>query len=394
MEIVTFLLKIRDTSGSLLRWRKLNCHTGPHDLGGTTVAVTKVCGAAMLCVGSYLLYRLQEGRGFVPSTVLKPPIILLVLGAAVCLVAGLGWRAAFDKKRWLLILYSVLLVLIVVVELSTAIWGLVLRADIQDDTTVIMEDSFSRYTTDNVTRSSWDNIQRKLNIASEPNVCAAISHPAIQALHVGEEETMEEERLSFSRFFLQLLCCGTDGPADYRRHGVVPWSCCDDTASSGPQNAGGGCARVHQTGCLSRLTGFLEARTLETSLATVAAVLIQKKGTCIYGEEVRKTFREKTTLSKPDLTVIGSLVYCESDALDHAATEVGSSQISASVAAWSLNGWRVLLLLLLQHHRTREAQEQGMTVRETRHGQHVTSELNPRRHPSDTRSLPEIGPFY
>nr|CAD7450530.1 unnamed protein product [Timema bartmani] len=214
-----------------------------------------------------------------------------------------------------------------------------------------------------------------------------------------------------SPFFLQLLCCGTDGPADYRRHGAVPWSCCDDTASSSPQNAGGGCTRVHQTGCLSRLTGFLEARTLETSLAAVAAVLIQKKGTCIYGEEGRKPFREKTTLSKPDtdlnpdLTVIGSLVYCESDALEHAATEAGGSQISASVAAWSKallsqdwtpdeNGWRVLLLLLLQHHRTREAQEQGMTVRDTRHGRHVTSELNPRRHPSAARSLPEIGPFY
>nr|CAD7417987.1 unnamed protein product [Timema cristinae] len=75
--------------------------------------------------------------------------------------------------------------------------------------------------------------------------------------------------------FLQLLCCGTDGPADYRRHGVMPWSCCDDTASSSPQHAGGGCTHVHQTGCLSRLTGFLEARILETSLAAVAAVLIQ-----------------------------------------------------------------------------------------------------------------------
>nr|CAD7204258.1 unnamed protein product [Timema douglasi] len=260
-----------------------------------TASLSVVCGAAMLCVGSYLLYRLQEGRGLVPSTVIKPPIILLVLGVAVCLVAGLGWRAAFDKNRWLLILYSVLLVLIVVLELSTAIWGLVLRSDIQDDTTVIMEASFSRYAADNVTRRSWDNIQRKL------------------------------------------LCCGTDGPADYRRHGAVPWSCCDDTTSSSPQHVGGGCTHVHQTGCLSRLAGFLEARTLDTSLAAVAAVLIQS------------TFRYSSPMTSLVLTDSPQLI---SD----------SSQLISD--SQYLDGWRFLLMLLLQHHRTREAQEQSMTVRD------------------------------
>ncbi|PSN50197.1 hypothetical protein C0J52_23705 [Blattella germanica] len=183
----------------------------------------------VFCVAN--LVQFYTHRDFVPSSVSSPVLLLAFAGIAACCVAAMGWYGAMTGNTCRIFGFSVLLLMVVIVEFGASIWCLTSRADFHDTMAGSMEASFSAYKKDEAVVKKWDFLQRELE------------------------------------------CCGTDGPEDYRRLGAVSWACC---ASETEKH--GSCELMRQRGCLTALSIDVRSRLLWLALFGIVTSLMQISG--------------------------------------------------------------------------------------------------------------------
>ncbi|XP_020291393.1 CD63 antigen [Pseudomyrmex gracilis] len=168
-----------------------------------------VSGVGIIAAGGFVLGDISEFNHFVEGRIIAPPIVLIVAGAIVFLIAFLGCYGALKEHYNMLIAFAVALVIIFVIELAVGIAAAVFK----NDFSMVMKDSLkeSLKTYSEADRQAWDNVQKKLQ------------------------------------------CCGVDGPSDWTSSTLsFPSSCCmEDSQVIGSCQMGS--TMMYREGCFNKL---------------------------------------------------------------------------------------------------------------------------------------------
>ncbi|XP_012277952.1 CD151 antigen [Orussus abietinus] len=167
-------------------------------------------GIGIIVAGALVLADVGAFSHFLESRVIAPPIVLIVAGSIVFLVAFLGCYGAIKEHYNMLIAFAVALLIIFVIELAVGIAAAVFK----NDFSMVMKDSL-KMSMKNYTQAdqmAWDNVQTKLE------------------------------------------CCGVESWKDWIEAGVIdsrrlPNSCCKDL----PQGQWCSGASVNEKGCFEKL---------------------------------------------------------------------------------------------------------------------------------------------
>ncbi|GLH01736.1 Tetraspanin [Gryllus bimaculatus] len=118
-------------------------------------------GLLIVIVGAVVFAAIDDYRTFMESRVLGPPIVLIVAGLIIFVIAFLGCWGALQESCNMLIAYAVLLLLIFIIELAVGITAAVVRDDFGDTMEMEMKKSMERYKDEEVQRVAWDTLQEK-----------------------------------------------------------------------------------------------------------------------------------------------------------------------------------------------------------------------------------------
>lgn len=206
-----------------------------------------VSGLAMLALG----YIWMNGVKLQMHTYMRltnvyydAPYILIAVGCVIVLVGLLGCLCTFKGFPVLLYIFSMFLMLIFIVELSTAIAAFIYKAQLSDGLKSGLADAMNDY-------------------ATEPNKKVAVD---------GLQTTLE--------------CCGSAGYQDWfdvdwsgegPRH-AVPQSCCNETTVSATECDGTSVDDIYTDGCFSKVSAIMGSNLLMIGGVAVGFSFLQLFG--------------------------------------------------------------------------------------------------------------------
>lgn len=169
-----------------------------------------ISGIAIIAAGACVLADVGEFSHFVEGRIIAPPIVLIVAGAIVFVIAFLGCYGAIKEHYNMLIAFAAALLIIFVIELAVGIAAAVFKNDFSMAMKDTLKESMKNYT--EADKMAWDNVQKKLQ------------------------------------------CCGVDGPNDWSpANGFTssfPSSCCMQDMQVICQISS---TLVYKEGCFSKL---------------------------------------------------------------------------------------------------------------------------------------------
>ncbi|EFA09563.1 23 kDa integral membrane protein [Tribolium castaneum] len=142
-----------------------------------------ISGVGLIVAGAFVLSDVGEFEHFMEGRILAPPVVLIVAGCIVFLVASLGCYGAIRESYYMLMAFALCLLIILIIELAVGIAAAVYKNDFQMSMKDIMKSSMQRFENSKSDRVAWNNLQTKLK------------------------------------------CCGVEGPADWPEN-TRPVSCC------------------------------------------------------------------------------------------------------------------------------------------------------------------------
>lgn len=163
-----------------------------------------ISGIGIIVAGALVLADVGEFNHFVEGRIMAPPIVLIVAGTIVFVIAFLGCYGAIKEHYNMLIAFATALLIIFVIELAVGIAAAVFKNDFSMAMKDTLKESMKNYT--EVDKQAWDNIQKKLQ------------------------------------------CCGVESPRDWIQTGIpaFPSSCCNTQTICQTYNA-------YKQGCFSKL---------------------------------------------------------------------------------------------------------------------------------------------
>lgn len=212
-------------------------------------------GIAIIVAGALVLADIDDYGHFLENETLAPPIVLIVAGVIVFLIAFLGCCGAIKESYNMLIAFAVLLMIIFIVELAVGIAGAVNKDTFTDELKTAMDTSRGHFQTNKLERTAWTRLQSKLE------------------------------------------CCGTNGPDDWGNINV-PESCCTYQTpneedkycrkSSDP-------TKVYQEGCFKKLSMRIREGSIIVMGVGIGIALIELTGVvlaCLLASAIKKENEE------------------------------------------------------------------------------------------------------
>ncbi|XP_043596254.1 23 kDa integral membrane protein-like [Bombus pyrosoma] len=190
-----------------------------------------VCGIIESVCAGYFIYQLYEYSSLTSSNVCGSAITLVVMGLITCMIAWCAWQFLDFTNRGQVIIFSVLLIIVTIVNTSAGIWALVRHEQVDLLPIAHLEHVFELAITDD--KSRWDRMHSKLH------------------------------------------CCGINGPADYRSQNAVPWSCCDTSSLANSNDDKGVCTTMYAHGCQHVVFNRTRSILLHIFLLALCSVLLQ-----------------------------------------------------------------------------------------------------------------------
>ncbi|CAH0556036.1 unnamed protein product [Brassicogethes aeneus] len=182
-----------------------------------------ISGIGIIVAGAVVLSDVADFHHFADNDLLGPPIVLIVAGAIVFVVAFLGCFGAIRESYNLLISFAVLLLVIFVIELACGIAAAVYKTDFQGTFKNTLKQSMANYSENEVERIAWNNVHKKFK------------------------------------------CCGVSGFTDWQSQNM-PLSCChsmrdrnDPTSQYCSQNGAG--PYYFNVGCFDKLEMKIQSNT-------------------------------------------------------------------------------------------------------------------------------------
>ncbi|XP_002063400.2 CD151 antigen [Drosophila willistoni] len=212
-------------------------------------------GLGILIAGAIVLADVSEFNHFVEGRVLAPPVVLIVTGLIIFLIASFGCFGAIKESPNLLLTYAVLLAIIFIVELAVGIAASVFKKDLEMMVKNSLQESIKRSSSEDT--MAWDNIQRKL------------------------------------------MCCGVDTPADWRTisaNKTLPASCCqpqyiDTTVGHCLDSPALGKDKYYQVGCVGELKKRIDKNAVILIGVGIGIAFIQLLGialACYLASSIRR----------------------------------------------------------------------------------------------------------
>lgn len=130
--------------------------------------VFAISGLGILVAGAIVLADIKEFGYFMESKATAPPIVLIVTGLIIFLIASLGCFGAIRESPPLLLIYAALLAIIFIVEMAVGIAAIVFKKDLEMVINKSLEQSITRSNRDDII--AWNNIQQKL-------MCCGVNDP-------------------------------------------------------------------------------------------------------------------------------------------------------------------------------------------------------------------------
>ncbi|KAF5306166.1 hypothetical protein FQR65_LT07442 [Abscondita terminalis] len=154
---------------------------------GIGIAFIEISGIGIITAGAIVLADIGEFSHFMENRMLATPIVLIVAGTIIFIIAFLGCFGAIRESHSLLMAFAICLLIIFIIELAVGIAAAVFKNDFEDALKNTLKNSMKNYNTNNDEKTAWDNTQKNL------------------------------------------MCCGVEGPADWNQNQLVkPESCCKD----------------------------------------------------------------------------------------------------------------------------------------------------------------------
>ncbi|XP_015595889.1 CD63 antigen [Cephus cinctus] len=126
-----------------------------------------ISGIGIIVAGAIVLADVGEFSHFLEGRIIAPPIVLIVAGAIVFIIAFLGCYGAVKENYNMLIAFAVALLVIFVIELAVGIAAAVFK----NDFSMVMKDSLKasmmNYT--EADKMAWENVQKKLECCGIDN---------------------------------------------------------------------------------------------------------------------------------------------------------------------------------------------------------------------------------
>ncbi|XP_001601564.1 CD151 antigen [Nasonia vitripennis] len=132
-----------------------------------------ISGLGIIIAGAVVLSDVNEFKHFLEGRILAPPIVLIIAGTIVFIIAFLGCYGAIKEHYNLLIVFAVALLVIFIIELAVGIAAAVFKNDFDGAMRQALQDSMSRYsdTSSESDKMAWDKVQMKFE-------CCGIDNPS------------------------------------------------------------------------------------------------------------------------------------------------------------------------------------------------------------------------
>ncbi|KMQ95191.1 cd63 antigen [Lasius niger] len=122
--------------------------------------VFAISGIGIIAAGACVLADVGEFTHFVEGRIMAPPIVLIIAGAIVFVIAFLGCYGAIKEHYNMLIAFAAALLIIFVIELAVGIAAAVFKNDFSMVMKDTLKESIKNYT--EADRLAWDNVQKKI----------------------------------------------------------------------------------------------------------------------------------------------------------------------------------------------------------------------------------------
>ncbi|XP_032375987.1 CD63 antigen [Etheostoma spectabile] len=200
-----------------------------------------LCGLALVVVGVLVQVGLHKTLMMKNASASGPAIVLIAVGVVIFFIAFFGCCGAWKENHCMVATFTVLLVLVILVEIAAVIAGYVFRNKLTD----VVQDSL------------------KNMISDYENGTAEFQH-------------------SLDKLQEDLKCCGFNGSSDWKDFSSdkksVPDSCCVKVTPKCGVGAMTDAAKVHQEGCGEALVAYLKKNMLWVIVAAIVIAVLQIMG--------------------------------------------------------------------------------------------------------------------
>jgi len=218
-----------------------------------------ISGIALLSIGIVVRTAYSHYLSFVGDAVLSAPILLIVIGAVIFVVAFSGCCGAVKENRCLLLTFSILLAIIFILEIAAGITAYVLKDKLNEQIPIQMKKTIANFNQTDYqgVTDTWKLVQHEMH------------------------------------------CCGIDGPDDwdmvvpaYNGTQNVPDSCCveeTDGCGLGTRDSDA----VYKTGCVDSFKAFVAKQVEYVGGVGIGIAFIQLLGivfSCLLAHSIKKEY--------------------------------------------------------------------------------------------------------
>jgi len=213
-----------------------------------------VTGIVLLIVGAVILGSYKDYSFLLDDRFFSAPALLIAVGAIVFVVSFFGCCGAVKENHCMILTFSILLLLVFILELSGGIAGYVLRD------------------------SARDFLSDKLN----------------KSMHSYNSSTESQE--FWYRMQTSMECCGTNGYRDWQdvfHNDSLPLSCCPRSSAAVGLDVCNATSTVYPKGCLEQFGTFVMNHAAVLGGAGVGIAFIQLLGVvlaCLLARHIRTNY--------------------------------------------------------------------------------------------------------
>ncbi|XP_076651513.1 CD63 antigen [Halictus rubicundus] len=217
-----------------------------------------ITGIVFIAVGTVILVVYKGYNNFMDSWFFAAPVFMIVVGAVVFFISFFGCCGAVKENHCMIITFSVLLLLIFVLELVAGISGYMMQREVRQMVENRMNSTMKEYSSDANIGKSWDIMQHDLQ------------------------------------------CCGMTGPADWASAGfssnILPNSCCKEILKGDKCDTN--TIHKYEDGCMHNLQAAIEHNALILGSVGIGIAIIQVIGVifaCCLARSIRREYQTVET---------------------------------------------------------------------------------------------------
>ncbi|XP_066995685.2 CD63 antigen [Anabrus simplex] len=214
-----------------------------------------ITGIAVLTVGSVVQSHYTKYYDILDERFFSVPALLIATGIIILTISFFGCCGAVKEIHWMIITFSVLLILIFILELAAGIAGYILEDVTVEVVANGLNTSMNKYNKDFTTREMWEVVQKEFS------------------------------------------CCGIYNSTDWKKvngSGGLPYTCCTfKNTDFGNFTCMDGSDNVHKTGCLEAIGDFIVQNAVALGGVGIGIAFVQFLGiilACCLAHSIRKHY--------------------------------------------------------------------------------------------------------